>query len=91
MQRPIIVRNPVRDEVFDAALGELAAESVSTVEDFRRRLRERYPLAEVRPRDLAGERLVVRGRMAVSLIEDVPQPHGRIVATKEVGSHPPSL
>jgi hypothetical protein len=50
-----IVRNPANDRVFARAVEEIAESGVTDPEVAQERLRERYPQAVVRPRDLAGE------------------------------------
>jgi hypothetical protein len=56
---PVVVRNPSKDSDFAALIDALLAEGVLESARFQERLRERYPRALVRPRDLAGERVAV--------------------------------
>ena len=51
---PLLVINPRTDEAFVEYAHRLAADSAEP-ETFQQRLRERYPKAVVRPRQLAGE------------------------------------
>jgi len=50
-----IVRNPADDRAFERAVKEIADSGVQDPEVAQERLRERYPQAVVRPRELAGE------------------------------------
>ena len=52
---PTVVRNPANDRVFAKAVADLLAIGVLDADAFQERLRERYPLAVVRPRGLTGE------------------------------------
>jgi len=52
---PTIVRNPPGDREFENAIDEVLADGVVDPAIAQARLRERYPLAVVRPRGLAGE------------------------------------
>ena len=54
-----LVLNPRDDREFVSFAEALLAEGPSTPETFEERLRERYPLAVVRPRDLASEPLTL--------------------------------
>ena len=53
--RPAIIRNPPSDREFEQAIDEVLANGVADPVVAQARLRERYPLAVVRPRGLAGE------------------------------------
>lgn len=57
--RPVVVRNPSKDNDFTELIDALLAERVLDMDRFQERLRERYPRALVRPRDLSGERVAV--------------------------------
>ena len=57
--RPILILNPRDDTAFTRFAEELAAEGYLTPEVLQRGLRERYPSAAVRPRDLSSERTTV--------------------------------
>jgi hypothetical protein len=48
--------NPADDDAFVSRVHELVATGMSAPEDLERRLREWYPDAVVRARDLANER-----------------------------------
>lgn len=50
-----IVRNPANDVEFERAIDELIDGGVRDPTVLQDRLRERYPRALVRPRELAGE------------------------------------
>jgi hypothetical protein len=50
-----IVRNPANDREFERAVEEIVESGVRDPEVAQARLRERYPHAVVRPRELAGE------------------------------------
>jgi len=50
-----LVLNPRNDAAFVAFAEAALAEGVTTTEDFQQRLRERYPRAVVRQRELASE------------------------------------
>ena len=50
-----VVLNPRNDEAFVAYAEEILAEGATTPDVFQQRLRERYPSAVVRPRELASE------------------------------------
>ncbi len=50
-----VVRNPANDHEFARAIEELLADGVRTVEEAERRLRERWPRAVVRRRELSDE------------------------------------
>lgn len=54
-----VVLNPRADEVFVAFAEAILAEGPATPEAFQARLRERYPAAIVRKRDLHAEPLTV--------------------------------
>ena len=56
MERSIsIVRNPANDREFERLVDEIVESGVGDPEVAQERLRERYPQAVVRPRELAGE------------------------------------
>ena len=57
--RPILILNPRDDTAFTGYAEDLATADDLTPDDLQRRLRERYPLAAVRPRDLSSERTTV--------------------------------
>ena len=57
--RPILILNPRDDDAFVRYAEELAAAGAQTPEALQRGLRERYPSAAVRPRDLSSERTTV--------------------------------
>jgi hypothetical protein len=57
--RPILILNPRDDPAFTGLAQELAAGGDLAPDDLQRRLREQYPLAAVRPRDLSSERTTV--------------------------------
>ncbi len=50
-----VVRNPANDDEFAKAIEELLAEGVTRASDAQGRLRERWPRAVVRPRELSAE------------------------------------
>ena len=50
-----IVRNPANDRDFERAIDELVDSGLRDPGTFQERLRELYPRAIVRPRELAGE------------------------------------
>lgn len=56
---PAIHLNPSDDPAFAADVGRLLASGVRDVAEFQNRLREAYPGALVRPRDLAHEPFVL--------------------------------
>jgi len=55
MEPSAIVLNPRTDREFVTYAESLLAEGIDTPEAFEARLRERYPLAVVHPRELASE------------------------------------
>lgn len=57
--RPVIVANPSGDPPFRAMIDAFLLSAGSRPEDLEVALRTRYPLAVVRPRGLAGERVEV--------------------------------
>jgi len=57
--KPTIVRNPPGDRAFQIAIEELLASDVTEPAALQERLRERYPLVVVRPRELDAERTPV--------------------------------
>jgi hypothetical protein len=56
---PALHLNPSDDEIFAAAVSRLLAAGHVDPKEFEGRLRERYPRALVRPRDLAHEPFVM--------------------------------
>lgn len=56
--RPVLITNPRSDEGFVAAV-ETAMDGVDDPAALQARLREHYPLAVVRPRDLSSEPVTV--------------------------------
>jgi len=56
---PALHLNPADDEAFAAVVFRLLAAGHRDASDFEDRLRERYPSALVRPRDLAHEPFVM--------------------------------
>jgi hypothetical protein len=56
--RPVLITNPRSDEAFVAAV-EAAVDGADAPADLQARLRERYPQAVVRPRDLSSEPVTV--------------------------------
>lgn len=57
--RPTIVRNPPNDLAFQQAIEDILDSDVTEPEAAQERLRERYPRAVVRPRELDAERTSV--------------------------------
>jgi hypothetical protein len=57
--RPVLILNPRDDATFTGYAEELATAVGLTPEALQHRLRERYPQAAVRPRDLSSERTTV--------------------------------
>ncbi|HEY3335465.1 MAG TPA: hypothetical protein VGK16_09560 [Candidatus Limnocylindrales bacterium] len=57
--RPVLILNPRDDATFTGYATELVNAADLTHDDLQRQLRERYPLASVRPRDLSSERTTV--------------------------------
>ncbi len=53
---PTIIRNPPTDPAFREAIEEMLAAGVGDPVAAQEWLRRQYPLAVVRPRELAGER-----------------------------------
>lgn len=53
--RPTIIRNPPGDSAFRKAIDELLESGVRDPGEAQERLRQRYPRAVVRPRELANE------------------------------------
>lgn len=53
--RPVLVLNPREDTVFTGFAEALVTDGTTTASELQARLRERYPLATVRPRDLSSE------------------------------------
>lgn len=58
-QRPVLFLNPADDPAFRRSVDVAMAEASIGPSDLQRRLREEFPRAVVRPRDLASERLAV--------------------------------
>jgi hypothetical protein len=58
-QLPTLVTNPPSDRSFVTFAQELVAGGIDEPAELQARLRERYPEALVRPRDLTWERRVV--------------------------------
>ena len=58
-RRPIIIANPSGDPPFRAMIDAFLSSAGRRPEDLEVALRTRYPLAVVRPRGLAGERVEV--------------------------------
>ncbi len=54
--RPTLVLNPPDDEAFRTSAGELVESGIAEPSQLQDCLREQWPLALVRPRELAGER-----------------------------------
>jgi len=57
--RPMIVRNPPNDRHFELAVESVLSGGVTDPAAAQELLRQRYPKAVVRPRELAGERTPV--------------------------------
>jgi hypothetical protein len=57
--RPVIVANPAGDREFRALIHSGLVSGAQLPEELEAVLRTRYPLAIVRPRELAGERSAV--------------------------------
>ena len=55
MARPTVIRNPANDPEFEEAIQDLLNEGVEEPAAAQARLRERYPAAVVRRRDLEDE------------------------------------
>jgi hypothetical protein len=53
--KPTIVRNPPTDREFESAIEAIVDSGVLDPRVAQQRLRERYPRAVVRPRELAAE------------------------------------
>jgi hypothetical protein len=53
--KPTVVRNPAADREFERAVNQLLDSGVTNLTAFEAALREQFPRATVRPRDLAGE------------------------------------
>jgi len=58
-RRPLIVANPAEDRPFRALIDSGLMSGIGRPEELETILRARYPLAVVRPRELAGERTPV--------------------------------
>jgi hypothetical protein len=59
IRRPVIVANPAGDRQFRSLIDAGLLSGASRPEELEAILRTRYPLALVRPRELAGERTPV--------------------------------
>ena len=59
VMRPVLILNPRDDADFSGFAEELAGESGIDAPGLQGKLRERYPKAVVRPRDLSSERTAV--------------------------------
>lgn len=57
--RPVLILNPRDDDAFTGLAAALVADGSPTPELLQARLREHYPMATVRPRDLSSERTTV--------------------------------
>ncbi len=57
--KPTIIRNPANDRAFQQAIDELLDNGLLEPSAAQERLRERYPRAVVRPRELAAETVPV--------------------------------
>jgi hypothetical protein len=57
--RPVLILNPRDDVEFTGFAEALLGAGASTAAELQGRLRERYPLANVRPRDLSSEQTAV--------------------------------
>jgi hypothetical protein len=58
-QRPVLILNPRDDTGFTGYAEELVVKGALDAQELQGKLRERYPLAVVRPRDLSSERTTV--------------------------------
>jgi hypothetical protein len=58
-ERPVIIASPRDDDAFREFAERIVANGAAAAEALEVALRERYPKAVVRARDLAGERVVV--------------------------------
>ena len=56
LPRPTLVLNPPDDEAFRTSAGQLVESGIGEPSMLQDCLRQRWPLAVVRPRELAGER-----------------------------------
>jgi hypothetical protein len=57
--RPVLILNPRNDVEFVALSERLVADGASAASELQARLRERYPAAAVRPRELSSEQTAV--------------------------------
>jgi hypothetical protein len=57
--RPVLILNPRDDSGFVDFANSLVADGAGTADELQRRLRERYPGASVRRRELSSEPTVV--------------------------------
>lgn len=57
--RPLLIVNPRSDSAFVELVAELAADTVADPTDLQGRLRDRYPNAIVRRRELSSEQTEV--------------------------------
>jgi hypothetical protein len=90
---PILVTNPVDDEVFGRFARMLVEDGVTTVGELEGRLRVVYPDVVVHARELAGEQLVVwyvyrEGRWVRSRTSDTEQTEDALDARR--GARSPS-
>ena len=58
-QRPVLILNPRDDTGFTVYAEELVENGALEARELQGKLRERYPMAVVRPRDLSSERTAV--------------------------------
>ena len=58
-QRPVLFLNPADDPLFRRCVDDAMAHALVGAGELQRRLRDEFPRAVVRPRDLASERLPV--------------------------------
>lgn len=57
--KPTIIRNPADDQEFERAIDEALEAGSNNPAAIEARLRERYPRAVVRPRELEAERTAI--------------------------------
>lgn len=57
--RPVLILNPRDDAGFTDLAEALVAEGIATAGALQARLRERFPAAAVRPRELSSEQITV--------------------------------
>ncbi len=58
-QHPVLFLNPADDQAFRRSVDDALADGSIGATELQRRLRDDFPRAVVRPRDLASERLTV--------------------------------